>query len=196
MFSTTTGSPNRVRNRVKHGNSGSWLFSGGWGSLLLPRCRRPAHLEDVLTHQTQYFCSQCGGVLTVNVFWGGHRLIDWLMDSSIQQTFSSILKHPKFHKRKSFLLLFLHDFVFQNEVLFPGLGHPMFCVIFTLVPNEIVPNQAPSAASSPSVVGGSLWPGSCRSLSVSVDLNRDGVQGTRAGLVYMVPEGRLDKHGM
>lgn len=183
----TMGSPNWVRNRVKHGNSGSWLFSGGWG---LSFCHIVAVLSTLrmcYASDTEYFCSQCGGVLTINVFWGGHWLIDWLMDSSIQQTFSSILKHPKFHKRKSFLLLFLHNFVFQNEVLFPALGHPVFCAIFTLVPNEIVPNQAPSAASSPGVVGRSLWPGSCSSLSVSVDLNTDGVQGTRAGLVYMVP---------
>lgn len=198
----TTGSPNWVRNRVKHGNSGSWLFSGGWG---LSFCHIVAVLSTLrmcwhIRHWVFLFTvrwsadSQCqrGGVMD----WGGHGLIGWLMDSWIQQTFSSILKHPKFHKRKSFLLLFLHNFVFQNEVLFPGLGHPVFCAMFTLVPNEIVPNQAPSAASSPGVVGRSLWPGSCRPLSVSVDLNTDGVQGTRAGLVYMVPVDGLDKHGM
>lgn len=101
--------------------------------------------------------------------------VHWLIGSYIHSFIdsASIIKHPEFHKRKSFRIIFARFCLSEWGVGLPGWGQPMFCAIFTLVPYFVkstfieqtqrqdsakpTPSQLPLLLVFP---GGSLWPGS------------------------------------
>lgn len=111
---------------------------------------------------TECFCSQWWRAL---MCFGHHRSIDSCIHSLIQQALVSI---PNLIEEN--LRLFLHNFVFHNEVLCFLVWGAWCFMLFSLsclilssrrlssrLTDETVPTKLPSAPSSPGVVRGSLW---------------------------------------
>lgn len=135
----TTGSPNWVRNRVKHGNSGSWLFSGGWGLsfchivAVLSTLRMCWHIRHWVFLFTVRWSADCQCVLRGS-------LIDWLTHGFSKHS-QAFLNIPNSIKGNLFFYYFCTILSFRTRFCFLVWG--IQCFVPFLPSCQTKPPQLP-----------------------------------------------------